>query len=499
MKNKISIAIRIILIMKICLCMTPVQAREVMTLQQCRDSAIANNSGLKAAYQKTVMADYDKKIAVANYFPNISANATWQYNSRNLNLLGKSTSDALTSAGTTAQGVFDESLSKLLSDPTFSQLIQNSPELQNLFAKIAATDIATPINAIGREINNAFELDIENIFAGSVSLQQPIFMGGKIIAANKMAELARQLAEAQYDTEYRALVTEVDQAYWQIVSIAGKKKVAEEYSRLLGELLHDAELMEMEGVATNADVLTIKVKANEADLLLTKATNGLALSKMLLCRLCGLDLHSDIALADEELDRLPVPQMPEFRSDEEIFEARPEIRSLTLASGIYDKKVSIARADMMPKIALTANYFITNPNMYHGYRNEFAGIFNVGIMVNIPIIHGCEAMNKVGKAKAEAVMTRYRLQEAKESVTLQVNQLRNQTDEAVKKLYMAESNMDCAEENLRSATLGFNEGIVPASTVLEAQTAWVKAHSEYIDAGVELQLYSAQLETAQGK
>ena len=58
-----------------------------LTLQQCRDSAIANNSGLKIARQKIEIAGYDRKIALANYFPDISASGAYMYNSRNLNLL----------------------------------------------------------------------------------------------------------------------------------------------------------------------------------------------------------------------------------------------------------------------------------------------------------------------------------------------------------------------------------------------------------------------------
>ena len=474
-------------------------AAQTMTLQQCRDSALANSIDMKMAEQKITIAGYDRKIALANYFPNISANATYQFNSRNLNLLDKSTSDALSNAGSTVQEAFGQRLSELMSDPLLGSIIQNSPELQKLFSQISSLDIATPLNAIGSEIESAFELNIRNMFAGGVSLQQPIFMGGKIVAANKMAELAEELAISQYDMSQRAVVSAVDQAYWQIVSVAGKKRLAQDYSDLLHQLLHDAEIMEQEGVATQADVLTIKVKANEADMLLTKATNGLVLSKMLLCKVCGMDLFSDIVLADEALDMVPLPKMSPQISDEEIFSARPEIRSLDLACRIYDRKTAMAKADMMPKIALTANYFVTNPNLYHGFRNEFAGIFNVGVAVNIPIIHGCEAMNKVRKAKAEAVMTHYQLEDAKEKITLQVAQLRKQAEEAFEKLDMAESSLASAEENLRTATIGFSEGVVPANVVLEAQTAWMKAHSEYIDAGVELQLCAVNLQTAEGR
>ena len=122
----------------------------------------------------------------------------------------------------------------------------------------------------------------------------------------------------------------------------------------------------------------------------------------------------------------------------------------------------------------------------------------VGVTMQIPIIHGCEAMQKTRKAKAEAEMTRLRLEEAKEMVSLQAASLRKQDEEAIRKMGMALEHMDSAEENLRTATVGFNEGVIPAQTLFAAQTAWLQAHSEYIDAGISMQLSRTGLLKAYG-
>jgi outer membrane protein TolC len=174
------------------------------------------------------------------------------------------------------------------------------------------------------------------------------------------------------------------------------------------------------------------------------------------------------------------------------------MRSLDLASKIYDKKITIARADMLPKIALTANYLVTNPNMYNGYQNKFGGMFNAGVVVNIPIFHGFEALNKTRKAKAESDLYRNRYEDTKNLINLQVTQLRKQRTEALDKLNMAESNVKSAEENLRTANIGFEAGVITTNTVLAAHTAWLQAHSEYIDAGIELQMTNANIQKAEG-
>ena len=108
-------------------------------------------------------------------------------------------------------------------------------------------------------------------------------------------------------------------------------------------------------------------------------------------------------------------------------------------------------------------------------------------------------MQKVRKAKAEAVLTGFRMEDAKEKISLQVAQLRRQEQESADKMAMAEENLESAEENLRTATAGYAEGVIPANTLMAAQTAWMKAHSEYIEAGVEMQICASGLAMAEGR
>ena len=291
----------------------------------------------------------------------------------------------------------------------------------------------------------------------------------------------------------------VDQTYWQIVSIANKKKLAANYSDLLEQMMKDAEIYVEEGVAVKSDLLAIKVKYNEAQMLLSRAENGLALSKMLLCKQIGLPLDSKIMLADEELDMIPEPQMLKSKDMDQIIADRPETRSLDLASRIYDQKVKIARADMMPKVALTANYLVSNPSAFNGFQNQFGGMFNAGVMVSVPLFHGTEALQKTLKAKTEAQMYRTKYDDACALINLQVEQLSKQENEALERMRMAESNLESAEENLRVAMVGYEEGVVDTIVTLQAQTAWMQAHSEYIDAGVELQMNHSNLRKAQGE
>lgn len=483
----------------LCALPTYAGAQQVLTLDECRQMAVENNNSLKTAQQKIKVAGYDRNIALANYFPKITATGTYMYTSRDWKLIDDDKAAEIQNAGTTLQNDVTNKMMQIMSDKDVMTKYMTDAAFKKLIDGLQTTDIATPINAIGQHITEALTLDMHNLCGAVVSVQQPVFMGGKIVASNQMAKYAEELAKSQYDAEHAQVLADIEQAYWQIVSIAAKKNLAENYADLLRQMGKDVDALVAEGFATPSDALTIKVKMNEAEMLYTKATNGLALAKMLLCKECGLPLDSEITLADETLDAIPVPQMSPVISDEEVYATRPEIKSLDLAKKIYDKKVAVVRADGLPTVAVMANYAVTNPNVFNGFQNKFGGFFSAGVLVNVPIFHGTEAIQKTRKAKAEAALTQYRLDDAKEMISLQVAQLRQQEGEALEKLTMAESNLENAEENLRVATAGWNEGMIASNVVLQAQTAWLQAHSEYIETGVELQMCSVNLAKAEGR
>ena len=119
-------------------------------------------------------------------------------------------------------------------------------------------------------------------------------------------------------------------------------------------------------------------------------------------------------------------------------------------------------------------------------------------MVNVPRFHGTEADQRTRKAKAEATLYRDKLEDARNMINLQVEQSRQHLEEARERLLMSENNLSSAEENMRMATVGFEAGVIETNTVLAAQTAWLQAHSEYIDAGIDLQMANANLRKAEG-
>ena len=469
-----------------------ISAQSTLTLDSCRALALSNNKELRISAEKITAAHYEKKAAFTNYLPKIAAIGTYMRTQKEISLLSDEQKGAISQIGTTAQGSIQE---------TFQQLAASNPELAQILQPLAPLipGIGNALNKVGQGLVDALRTDTRNMYAGALTLTQPLYMGGKIRAYNKITRYAEELARQQHNSGMQEVILSTDQAYWQVVSLANKKKLAEGYLELLQKLESDIDKMIAEGVATKADGLSVKVKVNEAEMTLTKVNDGLSLSRMLLCQLCGLDLSTPVTLADEqEDDLLPTPADSGSIDMNSVYATRPEVRSLELAAQIYKQKVNVTRSEFLPSVALIGNYMATNPSVFNSFENKFKGMWNVGVMVSIPVWHWGEGIYKVKAAKSEARISRYQLDDAKEKIELQVSQSVFKVNEAAKKLIMAEKNLEKADENLRYATLGFEEGVIPASNVLEAHTAWLSAQSEKIDAQIDVKLTEIYLKKATG-
>ena len=465
-----------------------VKAQTSLSLDSCRALALTNNKDLLISHEKINAAHYQRKAAFTNYLPNFSATGAYMRNQKEFSLLNNDQKAALSGLGSNLAGPIGQAA---------AGIIATYPELAPLISSLSGS-LPAALDQAGNSLVDALRTDTRNVYAGAITLTQPLYMGGKIRAYNKITKYAEELARQQHNGGMQEVIMSTDQAYWQVISLVNKKKLAEGYLKLLQQLDSDVEKMIAEGVATKADGLSVRVKVNEAEMTLTKVEDGLSLARMLLCQLCGLDLSSPITLADENMENIPLIPTDTHFDLSTAYENRPEIRSLELATQIYKQKVNVTRAEHLPSIALMGNYMVTNPSVFNSFENKFKGMWNVGVMVQLPIWHWGEGIYKTKAAKAEARIAQYQLQDAREKIELQVNQAAFKVNEAGKKLVMASKNMEKAEENLRYATLGFREVVIATSNVLEAQTAWLSAQSEKIDAQIDVKLTEIYLKKSLG-
>ena len=468
-------------------------AQTVLTLEDCRQMAMSHNKTLQIAQENVKAANELKKAAFTQFFPNFSANGTYTWNEKNLSLLSE-----------------DKYL------PVYNMSANGTPNYagswNNSWTMVDGSPV--PLDASGIPFNpktnpdkimwknyallpkSELEFDVQNVFAGSVGFVQPLFMGGKIAELYKIAKYGENLAEAQKVNKEHELMIEVDEAYWRVVSLENKIKLAKEYRNLIAKVEENVKVMIEEGVATKAEALKVRVKLNEADVTVTRAENGLNLSRMALNQLCGLPLETIYTLNDENLGKeMIVPQLVPL---ELALQNRPEMTALTQLQNIAKSNEKLMLSRFLPTIALSGNYLVTNPNVYNGYENEFGGMFSVGVVAHVPLFHFGDKIHTLNAAKAQSRIATMQLEETKEKMHLQIKQTSYKVAESLKKQKTTQNNVEQAVENLKYATDGFEEGVISSTDLLGAQTAWLSAKSDDIDALIEVRLCDLYLQKSQG-
>ena len=472
----------------------PLYSQKVLQLEDCRQMALTHNKSLQMAQESVTAARQLKEAAFTQFLPNFSANGGYTWNEKNLSLLSE---DALLPVGTKmANGSFGYI-------PGTGQV----QEVQLPTGNYVPTDskgvpfdpTKNPEKLVWKNYSllpkSAMEFDIKNVFAGSIGFIQPIFMGGKIKELYNLAGYSENLALAQQENKVSELILEVDEAYWRVVSIENKVKLSIEYRHLIAQLDSDINVMIEEGVATKSEALKIKVKLNEADITVTKAEDGLTLSKMALNQLCGIPLDETYSLGDQDLTVETITQL--IPVDQALLN-RPEIKALTQVENMARSNEKIMISRFLPTIALAGNYLISNPSSFNGYKNEFGGMFTVGVVANVPLFHFGERIHTLNAAKSQHRLATLQTEEAKEKMELQIKQCTFKVAESLKKEASTQHNIEQAEENLQNATEGFQEGVITSTDLLGAQTAWLSAKSENIDAGIDTKLCNVYLAKSLG-
>ena len=483
-----------------------VQAQEVYSLQKCRELALQNNRQLKISNMTVDVAENTRKAAKTKYLPRVDALAGYQHFSREISLLSDDQKNTLSNLGTNTFGQLGSQIGQNLS--SLAQQGVLSPQVAQQLGQLLS-NVSTPLtqagNNIGQSINDAFRSNTKNVYAGGIVVNQPIYMGGAIKAANDMAAIGEQVAQNNISLKRQLVLYGVDNAYWLAISLKKKEALAIRYRDLAQKLNEDVKKMIREGVATRADGLKVEVAVNTADMQIARIQSGVSLAKMALCELCGLDLNGDIQLSDEREADLPPTPSTQFdnyiipASDStRLNETRPELRLLQNAVDMSKQNTKLLRSLYLPHVLLTAGYSVSNPNLFNGFQKRFTDLWNIGVTVQVPIWTWGENKYKIRASRTATSIAQLEMDDVRKKIDLEIEQNRLRLKDANKQLATSHKNMAAAEENLRCANVGFKEGVMTVTEVMAAQTAWQTSRMAIIDAEISVKLAQAGLQKALG-
>ena len=466
------------------------------TLPQCREMALTTGMTAKAQEESRLAAQYNRQAALAAMFPRVTANASYMWNNADVHLLSNSTEFSFGTATVNPDG-------------TASFTWSSQSELGKIADAAQGTALETPIRDLeskaGQHIADAYQAiydklspDMSQIFVAQVGVTQPIYVGGRLIQTYKIAKATENIATLESDAKREATIYAVDEAYWRVVSVSKKKQLAEQYYNLLCQLENDVKEALAEGLVTQADLLKVTTKRGEAEVKKLQAENGLTLSNMALAQVCGLPLSTAFVLDESGLTETVLPT--DSLSAEAAVANRTEMRLMEEAQKIAKSNAMLMAAGLQPNIMASAGYIYSNPNVENGFSNNWdsKGFFTAGVVVNVPIVHADDILRyKAAKHAANAVALK--TEETRELLILQTTQANQKLIEAQQKIALARLTQNNAAEVLRMAQESYDAGIITASELMQAQTAWLAAATDLVDAEAEAKTTETQVRKYLGK
>lgn len=390
----------------------------------------------------------------------------------------------------------------------------NSLAQSVLDKKIAVSAFLPAIEATGSVMYMApnvemsgMEMIMKGTYMAGVMLTQPIYAGGKILTGKKMAEVGESAAQEQFRAAKASVIYDADNAYWTYVAVLQKQEMMDVLAAQLDTLFSQISVASSAGMATDADLLTVKAKRSEVEYQVRKVANGVALCKMALCRVIGLPFDAEITVED-----VAVPE--EFTcvdTDDVSVSDRPEMRLLESGLVISRLKVRMTRGDYLPTLALVGGYCaFGNVKMktmvdagggnYVPYTQKIGQDMGVAMLsLNIPIFKWGQGYNKVRKAKLDVDNAALDMQKNSRLMELQANQAALNLSDSYNLIEAAKDGKAQADENLRVVGNRYHASMCPLSDYLDAQFQWQQAKSNLIEAFTQSRIAETDYLMATGR
>lgn len=440
-----------------------VSAQVRVDLRRCREMALESSRKMAVAEKQVVKAGYDRKAYRANFFPKLSATGMYAYMQKEYSFKIK--------GGNLPTFIPGENNALLPNYLYHNGQVVMGADGRPVFAQYAyMPDIA-------------LTMGLDHAYTVGGLLEVPVYMGGKIRSAYRMASIGTEMAELNLHYNRAGVIAEADEVFWQYVRLQELELSAQKYKEVVEELVKNLSDARQVGMASRNDLLKAQVKLNEAELLYQKTQNGKRLAGMNLCRVIGLDLNTSL----EAVDSLEGGVTPGILEDEITVTQRPEYSILDKEVELKQKQVELTRSDFLPQLGVSVSYGYTDGISVNG-ESEGMASFMAMASLKVPVFHWSEGRNKVKAMRAEQEMSELKKEDASRMMLLEATKARFSVEDAVTRVKLTANSLLQAEENLAESKNRYEVGMETLTAYMEAQAQWQKAWSDWIDAKAELRL-----------
>lgn len=330
--------------------------------------------------------------------------------------------------------------------------------------------------AIAEGLGDTVDTEIKLIRWG-VSAQaqavQPLYWGGQIVTANKLAKLGIEAARLKGEVSERDVLQEVTDTYWLIAGLMDKRQTVEKVVTLLDTIHNVAQVAYNNGLVTANDLLKVQLKQNEMQTKSLQLENGIQLASRLLCHLIGQPYEHELLLEPLSDDNIvALSEQPDTIN----VSNRPESKLLDLNIQYNRLNRRLTLGESLPHLAigLTGGY----TNFFE--RNKWNALAFVNL--SIPLTGWGETSHKLKQHDLKIQQAELMQQGLTEKMNLQNRQIYDQLIEALKLMEQHRASRNLAEENHRISLMNYEAGVGTMTDLMEADALLLQAENAYTDA-----------------
>lgn len=334
---------------------------------------------------------------------------------------------------------------------------------------------------------------LKNGVTGSITAMQPVFAGGQIVNANKLACLGEEVSRIQLKQTENEVKLTTDTYFWQIVALQEKQHTVASVDSMLTRLESDVQVAVNAGITTRNDLLQVQLKQNETAATAITLRNGVDVCKMLLAQYIGADSTNFNLLTILSLDQLPPAPTPLYRAPSVALGETPEFRLLDKNVEANRLQQKLAVGKNLPSVAVGAGY------MYHDFMDKGRSFGLVMATVSVPISDWWGGTHAVRRQKLAVTNAENDLHDNAQLLVIRMNKSWNDLTDAYKQLQIARKSIEQSTENLRLHTDYYHAGTATMSDLLEAQTLYQQSRDRYVDAYCTYQTKQTEYLLATGR
>jgi outer membrane protein len=343
---------------------------------------------------------------------------------------------------------------------------QNNPNALPMYIPIGKNSIGPNLYAI----SNWMEVSTDHGISASISLTQPLYTGGKLTNALKLAQIKLVSAEEDQRKARQQLNYNVKEAYYRFWLAEKILDVAQEAYDNMGRHYQRVTNLNKAGTASAFDLLQAKVQWDNQKPQLIKAKNGLILARLNLATLIGLEQSQEFKV-EYNPSNLRLPETVDLTLQtllDEAYQKRPELRQVQQLTEIARVNEQMAKAGYLPSVALSYKYSDQGADLS---SSNWMSTWTLSLSLSGMLFDGWATQARVTAAAENLNLARIREGSLKDQIRLETQQALQSLEESLETIRANQSNLELAKEALKQIQVRFMAGVATTTEITDAQLA----------------------------